>query len=105
MTLKPGEEIGEEVHGMDQFIRFEEGEGTVVLDGEKHAVSDGFAVVIPAGTRQQRPPKRGHPTHSRQDPIEFLRFLPHTDIFGRFLSDLPLSGKNCRNSKAGLRDA
>lgn len=51
MNLKPGEEIGEEVHGMDQFIRFEEGEGTVVLDGEKHAVSDGFAVVIPAGTR------------------------------------------------------
>ena len=51
VNLKPGEEIGEEVHGMDQFIRFEEGEGTVVLDGEKHAVSDGFAVVIPAGTR------------------------------------------------------
>ena len=51
MNLKPGEEIGEEVHELDQFIRFEEGEGTVVLDGEKHAVSDGFAVVIPAGTR------------------------------------------------------
>ena len=51
MSLKPGEEIGEEVHELDQFIRFEEGEGTVVLDGEKHAVSDGFAVVIPAGTR------------------------------------------------------
>lgn len=51
MTLKPGEEIGEEVHELDQFIRFEEGEGTVLLDGDKHAVSDGFAVVIPAGTR------------------------------------------------------
>lgn len=51
MTLKPGEEIGEEVHELDQFIRFEAGEGTVVLDGEKHPVSDGFAVVIPAGTR------------------------------------------------------
>ena len=51
MNLKPGEEIGEEVHELDQFIRFEEGEGIVVLDGEKHAVSDGFAVVIPAGTR------------------------------------------------------
>jgi mannose-6-phosphate isomerase-like protein (cupin superfamily) len=42
---------GEEVHELDQFIRFEEGEGIVVLDREKHAVSDGFAVVIPAGTR------------------------------------------------------
>lgn len=51
MSLKPGEEIGEEVHELDQFLRFEAGEGTVVLDGEKHAVSDGFAVVIPAGTR------------------------------------------------------
>ena len=50
MNLKPGEEIGEEVHELDQFIRFEEGEGTVILDEEKHAVSDGFAVVIPAGT-------------------------------------------------------
>ena len=33
MNLKPGEEIGEEVHELDQFIRFEEGEGTVILDG------------------------------------------------------------------------
>jgi mannose-6-phosphate isomerase-like protein (cupin superfamily) len=51
MSLKPGEEIGEEVHELDQFIRFEAGEGTVILDGEKHAVRDGVAVVIPAGTR------------------------------------------------------
>ncbi|GKS56761.1 cupin [Nitrospira sp.] len=51
MSLKPGEEIGEEVHDLDQFLRFESGEGTVVLNGEKHRVSDGFAVVIPAGTR------------------------------------------------------
>lgn len=51
MSLKPGEEIGEEVHELDQFIRFEAGEGTVILDGKTHAVSDGFAVVIPAGTR------------------------------------------------------
>ncbi|SLM47809.1 conserved protein of unknown function [Nitrospira japonica] len=51
MSLKPGEEIGEEVHDLDQFIRFEAGEGTVILDGESHAVTDGHAVVIPAGTR------------------------------------------------------
>lgn len=51
MSLKPGEEIGEEVHELDQFIRFESGEGEVVLDGQSHAVGDGFAVVIPAGTR------------------------------------------------------
>jgi mannose-6-phosphate isomerase-like protein (cupin superfamily) len=51
MSLRPGEEIGEEVHELDQFIRFEAGEGTVVLDGESRRVVDGFAVVIPAGTR------------------------------------------------------
>ena len=51
MSLKPGEEIGEEVHDLDQFLRFEAGDGKVILDGQDHAVRDGFAVVIPAGTR------------------------------------------------------
>jgi mannose-6-phosphate isomerase-like protein (cupin superfamily) len=52
MNLKPGEEIGEEVHhDVDQFFRFEEGEGKVVIDGEEHPVEDGFAVVVPAGAR------------------------------------------------------
>lgn len=51
MTLKPGEEIGEEVHTLDQFIRVEEGEGRAVLDGLEHKIEDGFAIVIPAGTR------------------------------------------------------
>lgn len=51
MALLPGEEIGMEVHSEhDQFIRFESGSGEVTLDGEKSLVSDGFAVVIPAGT-------------------------------------------------------
>jgi len=51
MGLKPGEEIGEEVHDLDQFIRFEAGEGSVILDGKTYSVSNGYAVVIPAGTR------------------------------------------------------
>jgi mannose-6-phosphate isomerase-like protein (cupin superfamily) len=51
MTLQPGEEIGMEHHeGHDQFIRVEEGEGVAILDGERHALEDGVAVVIPAGT-------------------------------------------------------
>ncbi len=49
MSLKPGEEIGAEVHHLDQFIRVEAGEGKAVLDGVEHAISDGFAVVVPAG--------------------------------------------------------
>lgn len=51
MTLQPGEEIGMEHHtGHDQFIRVEAGEGYAVLDGERHMLADGVAVVIPAGT-------------------------------------------------------
>lgn len=51
MTLKVGEEIGQEKHeGHDQFIRVEAGQGVAILDGEKHALEDGVAVVIPAGT-------------------------------------------------------
>ena len=52
MSLAPGEEIGEEVHeDRDQFFRFEEGEGVVVIDGVENKVSDDFAVIVPAGSR------------------------------------------------------
>ena len=52
MSLKPGEDIGEEVHeDTDQFFRIEEGEGKAVLDGVEHKIADDYAVVIPAGTR------------------------------------------------------
>jgi mannose-6-phosphate isomerase-like protein (cupin superfamily) len=50
MTLQPGEEIGLETHDEhDQFIRVEAGTGTAILNGKKHDLSDGVAVVIPAG--------------------------------------------------------
>ncbi len=52
MTLQPNEDIGMEVHpNVDQFFRFEEGEGKVIIDGEEHAIKDGFAVVVPAGSQ------------------------------------------------------
>jgi mannose-6-phosphate isomerase-like protein (cupin superfamily) len=51
MSLKPKEEIGEETHTLDQFIRVEAGHGVAILDGVKHQISDGAAVVIPAGTK------------------------------------------------------
>ncbi len=52
MRLKPGEEIGEEVHDdVDQFFRFEEGEGAVVIDDVEHAVKDGSAVIVPSGAK------------------------------------------------------
>jgi mannose-6-phosphate isomerase-like protein (cupin superfamily) len=51
MSLKPGEEIGEEVHDLDQFIRIEKGKGKAVLDAVEHKIEDDYAVVIPAGAR------------------------------------------------------
>jgi len=52
MRLVPGEEIGEETHDdVDQFFRFEEGEGVVVIDGVKHRIKDGSGVVVPSGAK------------------------------------------------------
>lgn len=51
MSIAPGGEIGEEVHHLDQFLRFEAGEGKVVLNGVEHAVSVDTAVVVPEGVR------------------------------------------------------
>jgi len=51
MTLKPGEDIGEEVHTLDQFIRVERGRGKAIIDGVEHIIEDGTAIIIPAGAR------------------------------------------------------
>jgi len=51
MTLKPNEEIGAEVHpDNDQFFRFESGQGIVIIDEHKYEVSDGVAIIVPAGS-------------------------------------------------------
>lgn len=51
MTLLPKEEIGEEVHKVDQFFRLESGQGKVIVNGEEHFVEEGDAIVVPAGAR------------------------------------------------------
>ena len=52
MTLKPGEEIGAEVHeGHDQFFRVEAGAGEVVIDGSRRPIADDDAIIVPAGAR------------------------------------------------------
>lgn len=50
MSLRPGEEIGAEVHSLDQFFRVEQGTGEAVLDGHCTVIEAGFAIVVPAGT-------------------------------------------------------
>jgi len=49
MALKPKEEIGMEIHHLDQFFRVEEGSGVAIMDGVKKKIKAGFAVVVPAG--------------------------------------------------------
>jgi mannose-6-phosphate isomerase-like protein (cupin superfamily) len=49
MALQPKEEIGAEVHKLDQFFRVEAGIGEAVLDGVRTAIRAGFAVIVPAG--------------------------------------------------------
>lgn len=52
MSIPVGGEIGEEVHeAIDQFIRVEEGEGEVIIDGKRSPIEDDVAVVVPAGAR------------------------------------------------------
>lgn len=51
MTLKPGEDIGLEVHTEnDQFFRFEKGEGKVIVGETEYVVGDGDTVIVPSGT-------------------------------------------------------
>ncbi len=50
MSLKSKEEIGMEVHNEnDQFFRFEQGQGKVIIDGNEYVVQDGSVIVVPSG--------------------------------------------------------
>lgn len=52
MSLLPNEEIGMEIHETtDQFFRIDSGEGKVIINGEESLITDGFAVVVPAGAK------------------------------------------------------
>lgn len=50
MCLKPNEEIGEEVHDVDQMLFIANGKGISVLSGEKHDIGSGDVVFVPSGT-------------------------------------------------------
>ncbi len=51
MSIKVGDDIGEEIHHLDQFLRIEHGVGKAVLDGVEHELEDGSAIVVPAGAK------------------------------------------------------
>lgn len=52
MCLRPNEDIGMEVHEtVDQFLRIEEGEGKVIMNGKEQTVKDDDVIIVPAGTQ------------------------------------------------------
>ncbi len=51
MSLLPSEEIGEEIHHLDQFFRVEEGVGEITIEDVRSSISNGFAMLVPAGAR------------------------------------------------------
>lgn len=57
MSIKPGEDIGVEMHpNTDQFLRIEQGQGLVMMGNTKEnmnfqrRVYNNFAIIVPAGT-------------------------------------------------------
>lgn len=52
MTLKPGEDIGEETHKeTDQFFRIESGEGKCIINGKEYQLKDGDVIIVPSGAK------------------------------------------------------
>jgi mannose-6-phosphate isomerase-like protein (cupin superfamily) len=52
MSLKPGEEIGSEIHTKnDQFFRVEKGSGKCIIDGNEYRIKDGSAIIVPSGAK------------------------------------------------------
>lgn len=52
MSLRPGEDIGEEVHAdVDQLLYAVKGEGVAVSDGKELAFAKGTVFCVPAGVK------------------------------------------------------
>lgn len=52
MAIKPGDEIGVEIHDEhDQFFRIEQGKAKVQIDENEYEVEDDFAIIVPAGAK------------------------------------------------------
>jgi mannose-6-phosphate isomerase-like protein (cupin superfamily) len=51
MSLLPGEDIGEEIHDVDQFLRVEKGDGKAILNGAPQDIHDGSVILVPAGVK------------------------------------------------------
>jgi mannose-6-phosphate isomerase-like protein (cupin superfamily) len=96
MSLLPKEEIGEEVHGLDQFLRIESGTGKAVLDGIEHNIFDGSAVVVPAGTRHNiinTSPTESMKLYTVYSPPDHEDAITHKTKADAIAEDKPFNGK------------
>ena len=51
MSLKPNEDIGNEIHkNIDQFIRIEKGNGKAIINNNNYKLINGSILIIPKGT-------------------------------------------------------
>lgn len=65
MSLRPGEEIGTEVHDGDQILYIVEGEGLVVMEDSEQDVEKGSIIVVPTGVRH-------NVTNTDDEPLKLL---------------------------------
>lgn len=95
MSLKPGEEIGMEVHHLDQFIRIEAGQGKAILNGVSHDISDGSAIVVPEGTQHNivNTGTTDMKLYTVYSPPDHIDGLVHPTKADALKSDPPYDGK------------
>ena len=80
MTIRPGEDIGEEVHdSTDQFFRIEKGEGELRIDGVASRVRSDDAFIVPGWRQPQCSEHRQGPAQALHD----LRPPEHRDGIAR----------------------
>jgi len=53
MTIPVGDDIGDEVHTVDQALTFTSGKGKATINGKDQDVEAGDLMVVPAGTQHQ----------------------------------------------------
>jgi mannose-6-phosphate isomerase-like protein (cupin superfamily) len=95
MSLLPGEDIGAEVHHVDQFFRFESGEGKAVIDGKEYPLKDGTALLVSAGSEHNI-------INTGSKPMKlYTVYAPANHIDGRVHKTKADAGKDVEDEKFG----
>ena len=93
MSLNAGEDIGEEIHDVDQFLRVEKGTGKAVLNDIPHDIADGSVIIVPAGTKHNILNDQGGsmklytlymPPHHRDGVVHKTKFEAEADTSDEF---------------------